>query len=88
MGNIHGTFELGEKDFSNILRKEIKIYGTWNSKITPEGIDDWSTVLRMMDKELIVAPLISQTPSLSDGKEVFNAIVNKQSFFNKVIFKI
>jgi L-iditol 2-dehydrogenase len=88
MGNIHGTFEIGEKDFSNILRKEIKIYGTWNSKITPEGIDDWSTVLKMMDKQLIVEPLISHTPSLSDGKEVFNAIVNKQSFFNKVIFKI
>lgn len=88
MGNIHGRFEIGEKDFSDVLRKEIKIYGTWNSKITPEGIDDWSTVLRMMDKQLIVAPLISHTPGLSEGREVFNAMVNKQSFFNKVIFKL
>jgi L-iditol 2-dehydrogenase len=88
MGNIHGTFEIGEKDFSNLLRKEIKIYGTWNSKITPQGIDDWSTVLIMMDKQLIVAPLISHTPDLSDGEQVFNAIAGKQGFFNKVIFKI
>lgn len=88
MGNIHGTFEIGEKNFSNLLRKEIKIYGTWNSKITPEGIDDWSTVLMMMDKQLIVAPLISHMPDLSDGEDVFNAIVGKHGFFNKVIFKV
>ena len=88
MGNIHGKFEIDEKDFSNLLRNEIKIYGTWNSKITPRGIDDWSTVLMMMDKQLIVAPLISHTPNLSEGEKVFNAIVNKQGFFNKVIFKL
>jgi len=88
MGNIQGKFEIGEADFSNLLRKEIKIYGTWNSKITPTGIDDWSTVLKMMDKQLIVAPLISHTPDLSDGEEIFNAIVNKKGFFNKVIFKL
>lgn len=88
MGNIHGKFEIGEVDFSNMLRKEIKIYSTWNSKVTPTGIDDWSTVLSMMNKELIVAPLISHTPDLSEGESVFNAIVNKQGYFNKVIFKI
>ncbi|MCK9412550.1 MAG: galactitol-1-phosphate 5-dehydrogenase [Prolixibacteraceae bacterium] len=88
MGNIQGKFEIGEVDFSNLLRKEIQIFGTWNSKITPEGIDDWSTVLKMMDKQLIVAPLISHTPDLSDGVEIFNAIANKQGSFNKVIFKI
>ena len=88
MGNIHGTFTIGEKDFSNLLRKEVKIFGTWNSKITPEGIDDWTTTLRMMDKELNVAPLISHTPGLSEGEQIFKAIVDKQGFFNKIIFKI
>lgn len=88
MGNIHGTFKIDEKDFSNLLRKEIKIYGTWNSKIVPRGIDDWSTVLEMMDNQLHVAELISHTPSLSEGEEIFNAIVNRQISYNKVIFKI
>ena len=32
MGNIAGQFQIGEKDFSNILRKELTIHGTWNSK--------------------------------------------------------
>lgn len=88
MGNIHGTFQIGEKDFSNILRKELKIYGTWNSKIVPRGNDDWSTVLEYMDRELQVAPLISDTPSLDEGPEIFDSIVNRSRFHNKVIFNI
>jgi L-iditol 2-dehydrogenase len=88
MGNIHGSFQIGEKDFSDLLRKEVKIFGTWNSKVVPHGIDDWSSVLQMMDKELIVKPLISHTPDLSEGETIFQDILNKKEFFNKVIFII
>ncbi|MEO6149023.1 MAG: zinc-binding dehydrogenase, partial [Mucilaginibacter sp.] len=88
MGNIHGTFSIGEKDFSNILRKELTIYGTWNSKIVPVGTDDWTTVLKYMDRELQVGPLISDLPALEEGQSIFNSIINKNKFHNKVIFKI
>jgi L-iditol 2-dehydrogenase/galactitol-1-phosphate 5-dehydrogenase len=88
MGNIRGTFEMGEKDCSALLRKEIRIYGTWNSKIVPAGTDDWSTTLKMMDRELIVAPLISHTPHLSEGEQVFNDIINKRITYNKIIFHL
>ena len=88
MGNIFGEFKIGEKDFSDILRKELTIYGTWNSKIVPRGTDDWSTVLQYMDKELIVAPLITDLPSLDEGPAIFDSIVNKKAYHNKVIFKI
>lgn len=88
MGNIHGSFSIGEKDFSNILRKELKIYGTWNSKIVPAGIDDWTTVLKYMDKEFQVEPLISDIPSLEEGPSIFESIVSKRKFHNKVIFRI
>jgi L-iditol 2-dehydrogenase len=88
MGNIHGTFSIGEKDFSNILRKELTIYGTWNSKIVPSGTDDWTTVLKYMDKELQVGELISDYPTLAEGQSIFNSIISKNKFHNKVIFKI
>ncbi|MFP4564304.1 MAG: galactitol-1-phosphate 5-dehydrogenase [Spirochaetia bacterium] len=88
LGNIVGTFSIGEKDFSNILRKEIVIRGTWNSKVTPKGKDDWSTVLEYMDRELDVASLISHTPPLSEGKEMFQAAVDKSEYVNKVIFDL
>lgn len=88
MGNIHGTFQIGEKDFSSILRKELKIHGTWNSKVVPRGEDDWSTVLKYMDAELQVAPLITDTPALEEGPDIFESILKKKRYHNKVIFKI
>ncbi len=86
LGNIIGEFKIGEKDFSSILRRELVIRGTWNSKVLPQGKDDWSTVLSYMDRGLEVAPLISHTPALSEGPEIFRKITKKEEYFNKVIF--
>lgn len=88
MGNISGEFKIGERDFSNMLRREITIYGTWNSKTVPTGNDDWSTVLNYMDKELQVAPLISDIVPLEQGKEIFDSIIEKRKFHNKVIIQL
>jgi L-iditol 2-dehydrogenase/galactitol-1-phosphate 5-dehydrogenase len=88
MGNIHGEFKIAEKEFSSILRRELTIYGTWNSKIVPAGEDDWSTVLKYMDRELKVAPLISDVVSLEKGPEIFKSILNREKFHNKVIFNV
>ena len=88
MGNIMGEFKIGEKAFSAILRRELKIYGTWNSKIFPRGNDDWTTVLNYMDRELVVEPLISDVVSLEQGPEIFQSILNKNKFHNKVIFEM
>jgi len=88
MGNIAGEFKIGEKDFSNILRKELTILGTWNSKVTPPGSDDWTTTLQTMDRDLIVAPLISHQPSLEEGPAIFDDLVHRRSFHNKVIFNL
>ena len=87
MGNIHGEFKIGEKDFSSLLRRELTIYGTWNSKTIPKGEDDWSTVLKYMDRELIVAPLISDITDLKKGPDIFQSIFRKEKFHNKVIIK-
>lgn len=88
MGNIAGEFRIGEKDFSNILRRELTIHGTWNSKVTPMGIDDWSTVLKHLDRELVVAPLITDKLPLSEGPAIFADLVERKNYHNKVIFDL
>lgn len=88
MGNIAGTFAIGEKDVSNILRRELTIYGTWNSKIVPVDDNDWTTVLEHMDRALAVAPLITDKPPLSDGPRIFNELHQGLGCHNKVIFDI
>jgi L-iditol 2-dehydrogenase/galactitol-1-phosphate 5-dehydrogenase len=88
MGNIAGEFRVGEKDFSSILRRELTIYGTWNSKVTPAGTDDWTTVLRHLDRDLIVAPLITDRLPLSEGPRIFDDLRHRRGRHNKVIFDI
>jgi L-iditol 2-dehydrogenase/galactitol-1-phosphate 5-dehydrogenase len=88
MGNITGEFRIGEKDFSSILRRELSIFGTWNSKVAPTGTDDWRTVLKHLDRDLIVAPLISDKLPLSEGVAVFADLHQRKNPHNKVIFNI
>ncbi len=88
LGNIAGEFRIGEKDFSNILRKELTIHGTWNSKVTPAGSNDWTTVLEHLDRDLVVAPLITDKLPLSEGPAIFADLVDHTNYHNKVIFKI
>ncbi|UCB46184.1 MAG: galactitol-1-phosphate 5-dehydrogenase [Spirochaetota bacterium] len=88
LGYPHGDLTLDTGDISTILRREITIYGTWNSSIVPREKDDWGTVLKHMEKELQIEPLISHTPKLEDGPAIFSRMVNKQGQFNKVIFRI
>ncbi len=88
MGNISGTFSIPGKDFSNILRNEIRISGTWNSRIEPRGKDEWTRVLQFLDGRIKVKPLISHQVPLSDGAEVFDRVHGKKEWFNKVIFTV
>jgi L-iditol 2-dehydrogenase len=88
LGNIRGTFQVGEKDFSSILRRELTILGTWNSRIVPEGRNEWTTVLSEMGRRIDVASLVSHTPPLSEGVDVFDRFVGRKESFNKVVFAL
>ncbi|MGO8694861.1 MAG: galactitol-1-phosphate 5-dehydrogenase [Rectinemataceae bacterium] len=88
MGNIRGAFTVPQSDFSQLLRNELVIMGTWNSKVTPRGKDEWTRVLGFMDTEIHVAPLVSHRPRLSEGVEIFSRMVSRSEWFNKVVFTI
>jgi L-iditol 2-dehydrogenase len=86
LGNIRGSFQIGEKDFSSILRRELTIRGTWNSRVVPAGRNEWTTVLSSLGRTIEVARLVSHTPKLADGAEVFRRVMERTEFFNKVVF--
>lgn len=88
LGNIRDTFQVGEKDFSSILRRELTILGTWNSRIVPEGRNEWTTVLSEMGRRLDVASLVSHTLPLSEGVDAFRRFVGRTEFMNKVVFEL
>ncbi len=86
LGNIRGSFQIGEKDFSSILRRELTIRGTWNSRVVPEGRNEWTTVLSSLGRTIQVARLISHTPPLAQGADIFRRVVARTESFNKVVF--
>lgn len=88
LGDLNGDVTLKDSLVSSILRREVKLYGTWNSKVTPIGNSEWEMVLSHMDKDLNVEALISHTPDLSEGVKLFENMVTRKIWHNKVVFAI
>jgi L-iditol 2-dehydrogenase len=88
MGNINGTFSIPQKDVSAILRNELTISGTWNSRMVPRGKDEWTRVLDSLGSGMRVETLISHSPPLADGADVFGRMASRSGWFNKVIFAV
>lgn len=88
LGDHHHDVTLTGPLISSILRRELTLYGTWNSKITPPGKSEWEMVLSQMQHNFQVGPLISHTPLLSDGPQMFDDIAARRIWYNKVVFAI
>ena len=88
IGNLSRELKLTPEDMSRVLRREIQIFGTWNSDIVSQGMDDWSTVLKFMDNKLNIESLITHRFKLEEGKKAFDTVMSRDIFSIKVIFEI
>lgn len=89
LGDLSGDVTMPAALVSSILRRELTLYGTWNSKITPPGKSEWDMVIHHIHKgTLQVGPLISHTPALSAGPQMFADMATRAVWYNKVIFAI
>lgn len=87
MGNPAGDIDLSQKAYWEILRKQLKICGTWNSSYVSIPKNDWSLALSMMEKGKIkVKQFITHRYSLDQCNEAFQMIKNRSEFYNKVMF--
>jgi L-iditol 2-dehydrogenase/galactitol-1-phosphate 5-dehydrogenase len=88
LGDLSGDVTLEAPLVSSILRRELVIYGTWNSKITPPQQSEWEMVIHHMCKDLKVLPMISHTPTLEEGVKMFQDMASGENWYNKVVFTI
>ncbi|MEZ4768930.1 MAG: galactitol-1-phosphate 5-dehydrogenase [Caldilineales bacterium] len=88
LGDHHHDVTLSGPLISSMLRRELTVYGTWNSKITPAGRSDWDMVLSHMRGSFQISPLISHTPTLDQGPQIFADMAARRIWTNKVIFAI
>ena len=85
MGNPSGEVQLSQNTYWHILRKELKVFGTWNSSYN-DLENDWEESLKAMStKKINVLPLITHKFSLLECNKAFEMMKNKQEFYNKVI---
>jgi len=86
LGNMREDVTLPERIISSILRKELILYGSWNSNFTSLPKNEWETSLQFMQiGKLKVEPLITHRFKLEKVREVFEMMYKKSEFFNKVL---
>lgn len=87
LGNVQGDVTFPENVISSILRRQLMIYGTWNSNFVPAPKDDWRLSLHFMATGLLkVTSLITHRFKIEQAKEAIDLIWNKKEFFSKVMF--
>jgi len=68
-----------------ILRKELKLFGTWNSAYNDVQNDWKDSLTAMAEGKINVKPLITHRYDLSDCNAAFEMMKNRAEFYNKVM---
>ncbi|MDF2706679.1 MAG: Alcohol dehydrogenase GroES domain protein [Nonomuraea muscovyensis] len=89
LGDLKGDVTIPRDLISSLIRRELTVLGTWNSKITPAGRSEWEMVVEHLHRgALRVAPLISHTPSLEEVPAVLADMAGRRVWSNKVVFAV
>lgn len=87
MGNPAGDMKLSQKAYWELLRKQLKISGTWNSSFVPIPRNDWELAVSAMAQGRInVKPFITHRFSLGQCNKALAMMRDRAVFFNKVMF--
>jgi L-iditol 2-dehydrogenase len=86
MGNPAGDMKVSQNAYWAILRRELTVYGTWNSVYRAAPRDEWRLSLEFMASgKLDMKPLITHRVILSELPEMLARIRDKSEFTNKVL---
>lgn len=88
MGNPTGEMRLSQDTYWLILRKELKIFGTWNSSYSDVENDWKESILALAENKINVKDIITHKFPLSQCNKAFEMMKNKTEFYNKVILNM
>jgi L-iditol 2-dehydrogenase len=89
LGDLKGDVTIPRELVSSLIRRELTVLGTWNSKITPAGRSEWDMVVaHIASGRLQVAPLISHALPLGDAAGTFDDMLERRVWSNKVLFAV
>ncbi len=88
MGNPADEVGLTAKQYQNILRKELTVLGTWNSRYS-DAVNDWKDSLKAISEgDFPIAKLITHRPTLDECLDAFYMIKERQEFYCKVVASV
>jgi L-iditol 2-dehydrogenase len=86
LGNPPSDFSLSQKDYWQILRKQLTVKGSWNSSFIKDTNDDWNTAVRLIAEGAInPAEFISHKFPFEKLDEAFSMMNEKREKFCKVM---
>ena len=89
LGDLKGDVTIPRELISSVIRRELVVLGTWNSKITPAGRNEWQMVVtHIANGRLQVAPLISHAAPLELAAQTFADLAERRTWSNKVLFAV
>ena len=89
LGDLKGDVTIPRVLVSSLIRRELTVLGTWNSKIAPAGGSEWDMVIATIASgRLRVAPLISHALPLAAAASTFDDMIARRVWSNKVLFAV
>lgn len=86
VGNPKGNIEIDKNIYWRILRKQLRLYGTWNSKFGTTVSNDWEQSVEALAKdEIDVSSLITHRMSLDNLEKGLYIMKDKMEFYSKVM---
>ena len=89
LGDLKGDVTVPRALISSLIRRELTVYGTWNSTIAPAGHSEWDMVVdAVATGRIAVDPLISHAAPLEQAPELFAELLGRRQWSNKVLFAV
>lgn len=89
VGNPAGDIELEKQIYWQILRRQLNIYGVWNSSFTREEGDDWHMAVKAIaEGKIRPSRQITHRFAFKDLEEGLEAMKDKEVFSNKVMISV
>ncbi|MBH10756.1 MAG: hypothetical protein CMG74_10485 [Candidatus Marinimicrobia bacterium] len=87
MGNITDDLLLPKDLVSSILRKELSIFGTWNSIYKPHSPDDWKYTLELINSGVKPSELVTDSIYLDEVPNILKKLYDhktRKNIFNSI----
>lgn len=87
LGSTTTEMRISAKAYGMLLRKQLKIFGTWNSFYANLPRNEWKLAIREIETGRVnLKPLVTHRYPLEAGIEPIKMMHDRKEFFNKIMF--